>query len=141
MKYFLFLFFILAINTAIFSQDKNENVIRKILENQNAAWNKGNLDSFMIGYWQNDSLMFIGKNGPTYGYNKTLANYKKSYPDTAHMGTFTSTIISIKKLSTNYYFVIGKWFLKRSVGDAGGVYTLLFKKINGEWKIVVDHSS
>lgn len=141
MKYFLLFLFFVAINSSVFSQDKNEKAIRKILEDQNAAWNKGNLDSFMIGYWQNDSLMFIGKSGPTYGYNKTLENYKKGYPDTAHMGKFTSTIISIKKLSNDYYFVLGKWFLKRTVGDAGGHYTLLFKKINGQWKIIVDHSS
>ncbi|OIR12034.1 hypothetical protein GALL_62850 [mine drainage metagenome] len=141
MKYFLLFLFFVAINSSVFSQDKNEKAIRKILEDQNAAWNKGNLDSFMIGYWQNDSLMFIGKSGPTYGYNKTLENYKKGYPDTAHMGKFTSTIISIKKLSNEYYFVLGKWFLKRSIGDAGGHYTLLFRKINGQWKIIVDHSS
>lgn len=141
MKYFLLFLFFVAINSSVFSQDKNEKAIRKILEDQNAAWNKGNLDSFMIGYWQNDSLMFIGKSGPTYGYNKTLENYKKGYPDTAHMGKFTSTIISIKKLSNDYYFVLGKWFLKRTVGDAGGHYTLLFKKINSQWKIIVDHSS
>ncbi|MDE3143178.1 MAG: nuclear transport factor 2 family protein [Bacteroidota bacterium] len=141
MKYFLLFLFFVAINSSVFSQDKNEKAIRKILEDQNAAWNKGNLDSFMIGYWQNDSLMFIGKSGPTYGYNKTLENYKKGYPDTAHMGKFTSTIISIKKLSNDYYFVLGKWFLKRTVGDAGGHYTLLFRKINGQWKIIVDHSS
>lgn len=141
MKYFLLFLFFVAINSSVFSQDKNEKAIRRILEDQNAAWNKGNLDSFMIGYWQNDGLMFIGKSGPTYGYNKTLENYKKGYPDTAHMGKFTSTIISIKKLSNDYYFVLGKWFLKRTVGDAGGHYTLLFKKINGQWKIIVDHSS
>jgi len=123
------------------AQDKNEIAIRKMLSAQEAAWNNGNLEEFMKGYWVDDSLLFIGKNGPKYGYQTTLDNYKKGYPDTAHMGKFTSTILSIKQLSSNYYYVVGKWFLKRSVGDATGYYTLLIRKIKGEWVIVADHSS
>jgi len=112
-----------------------------MLSAQEAAWNTGNLEQFMIGYWQSDSLMFIGKNGPTYGYDKTLENYKKGYPDTAHMGKFTSTIVSMKRLSAKYYFVTGKWFLKRTIGDVSGYYTLLIRKTNGKWVVVADHSS
>ncbi len=123
------------------AQTKDEIAISKMLKAQEAAWNEGNLEKFMIGYWESDSLMFIGKSGPTYGYDKTLTNYKKGYPDTAHMGKFTSTIISLKKLSVEYYFVTGKWFLKRSVGDATGYYTLLLRKIKGKWVVVADHSS
>ena len=137
----IFIITLLFITSSSFSQNKNETVIRKMLSAQETEWNKGNLESFMKGYWQNDSLLFIGKNGPKFGYETTLENYKKGYPDTAHMGKFTSTIISIKKLSKSYYFVVGKWFLKRSVGDATGYYTLLIQKINGEWVIVADHSS
>jgi hypothetical protein len=95
----------------------------------------------MNGYWQNDSLMFIGKSGVTYGWNNTLKNYKKGYPDTAAMGKLTFTLIQIKKLSKEYYHVTGKWFLKRSIGDIGGHYTLLFRKIKGRWVIISDHSS
>jgi hypothetical protein len=124
-----------------FSQNKDEVAILKMLQAQEKEWNNGNLDAFMKGYWQNDSLLFIGKNGPKYGYNVTLENYKKGYPDTARMGKFTSTILSMKKLSKEYYFVVGKWYLKRIVGDVGGYYTLLIRKINGEWVIVADHSS
>ncbi len=123
------------------AQNKDENAIRAMLSAQEAAWNTGNLEQFMIGYWQSDSLMFIGKNGPTYGYDKTLENYKKGYPDTAHMGKFTSTIVSMKRLSAKYYFVTGKWFLKRTIGDVSGYYTLLIRKINGKWVVVADHSS
>lgn len=124
-----------------FAQTKDEASIKKMLSAQEKAWNEGNLDKFMIGYWQSDSLLFIGSKGPKYGYNITLENYKKSYPDTAHMGKFTSTIVSMKKLSPEYYFVVGKWYLQRSVGDANGYYTLLIRKIKGEWKIIADHSS
>ena len=129
------------LSLAVFAQNKDEAVIRKMLSAQEKAWNEGNLDKFMIGYWQSDSLLFIGSKGPKYGYDITLENYKKGYPDTAHMGKFTSTIISMRKLSPEYYFVVGKWFLKRSVGDASGHYTLLIRKIKGEWVIVADHSS
>lgn len=130
---------ILSING--FAQNKDELAIKKMLAAQEKAWNDGSLDKFMVGYWQNDSLLFIGSKGPKYGYRTTLENYKKNYPDAAHMGHFTSTILSMKKLSADYYFVVGKWFLKRTVGDASGHYTLLIKKINGQWLIVADHSS
>ena len=137
------LLFILSFSFSIIlsAQSKDEVVIRKMLKQQENAWNEGNLEKFMIGYWQNDSLMFIGKTGPTYGYTNTLANYKKGYPDTSNMGKFTSTIISFKKLSVEYYYVTGKWFLKRTIGDASGHYTLLMRKIKGQWVIVADHSS
>lgn len=129
------------ITKTIVAQSKNENVIRSMLAMQEEAWNNGNLEKFMIGYWNNDSLLFIGKNGPKYGYQTTLGNYKKGYPDTAAMGKFTSTILSIKKLSNKYYFVVGKWHLKRTIGDVSGHYTLLIKKIKKDWVIVADHSS
>jgi ketosteroid isomerase-like protein len=124
-----------------FAQNPDITVIKKILTDQTIQWNKGNLDQFMKGYWENDSLQFIGKSGPVYGYNNALNNYKKGYPDTAAMGKLSFDVISVKKLSPDYYFVTGKWFLSRTVGDLKGVYTLLFRKINGEWKIIADHSS
>lgn len=123
------------------AQSKDEQAIRKILSNQTLYWNQGNLDSFMVGYWNNDSLLFIGKSHVTYGYNNALNNYKKGYSDTAQMGKLTFNILQVKRLSNDHYFVLGKWFLKRSVGDIGGHYTLLFRKIKGQWVIVADHSS
>jgi ketosteroid isomerase-like protein len=140
MKKILIIFFLL-LNGASFAQTRNESAIRKILDEQTAAWNHGDIDRFMNGYWENDSLMFIGKSGVTYGWNNTLKNYKKGYPDTAAMGKLTFTLIQIKKISKEYYHITGKWFLKRSIGDIGGHYTLLFKKINGRWVIISDHSS
>ncbi len=122
-------------------QSKNEKAIRKILDTQTESWNKGDLQNFMIGYWENDSLMFIGKSGITYGYTNTLNNYKKGYPDTTAMGKLAFNIITVKRLSGKYYHVVGKWYLKRSIGDVSGHYTLLFKKINGKWVVIADHSS
>lgn len=123
------------------AQNKDEQAIRSILSDQTTQWNKGNIESFMKGYWKNDSLLFVGRSGPRYGYKATLENYKKSYPDTATMGKLHYDILKIQPLSADSYFVLGKWMLKRSMGDVSGYYTLLFRKIKNEWVIVVDHSS
>jgi len=139
-KYSCFVAF-LFFGFSIVAQSKQEKIILDILDKQTQAWNRGDISGFMNGYWENDSLIFIGKSGVTYGWTNTLNNYKKGYPDTAAMGKLTFTLIQVKKLSAKYYHVTGKWFLKRSVGDAGGHYTLLFRKINGRWVIISDHSS
>ena len=141
MKPLLIALLLLLWCVTIHAQSKDEAAIAKVLDNQSRAWNRGNLEEFMVGYWKNDSLMFIGSRGITYGWNNTLANYKKSYPDTAAMGKLNFTLLKIKQLSNEYYQVIGNWHLQRSVGDLSGHFTLLFQKINGEWVIVADHSS
>jgi ketosteroid isomerase-like protein len=141
MKYCLF-FFLFLITQLCFSQKSNdEAAIRTVLEKQTEEWNKGSIDEFMKGYWNNDSLMFIGKSGVVYGYKNTLSNYKRNYADTARMGKLFFTLVKLQRLSGEYYFVVGKWFLKRSAGDVGGHYTLLLRKIKGRWFIVADHSS
>jgi ketosteroid isomerase-like protein len=131
----------LFITVTVFSQSKNELAIRNLLADQTAAWNRGDVEGFMKGYWKNDSLMFIGKSGITYGWKNTLANYKKGYPDTTAMGKLDFNIIKVKKLSAKYYEVIGKWHLQRSIGDLAGHFTLLFEKIKRQWVIIADHSS
>jgi ketosteroid isomerase-like protein len=112
-----------------------------MLSAQVVEWNKGHIDGYMKGYWESDSLLFIGSKGPRYGYETTLKRYKEAYPDADHMGSLTSTITSIQKLCPDYYFIVGKWDLKRKAGDVGGSYTLLLRKIKGQWVIVSDHSS
>lgn len=124
-----------------FAQLKDELAIKKVMADQATAWNNGSIDEFMKGYWPNDSLMFIGQSGVTHGYTNTLNNYKKNYSDATKMGKLFFTLLTLKKLSAEYYFVVGKWFLKRTAGDVGGYYTLLFRKIKGQWMIVADHSS
>ncbi|MBN9483421.1 MAG: DUF4440 domain-containing protein [Bacteroidetes bacterium 43-93] len=138
-KILLLLLLIGSIHIAYAQAD--EQAIRSVLAAQAAAWNNGSIDEYMHGYWNNDSLVFVGKNGPTYGYQQTLERYKKSYSDAAKMGKLYFDLLQIRKLSTEYYFVLGKWALKRSVGDVGGSFTLLFRRIKGKWKIVADHSS
>ena len=119
----------------------DEATIRILLANQVTQWNRGNIDGYMVGYWENDSLVFIGKSGPTYGYRATLERYKKAYPDAAQMGQLTSTILNVRMLSPEWAYVTGRWQLKRTAGDLGGYYTLLLRKVNGEWVVVEDHSS
>lgn len=130
---------IAAVN--IFAQSREENTVRNILAQQSAAWNGGDIKGFMKGYWESDSLMFIGKKGLTYGWENTLNNYRKSYPDVKAMGQLTFDIIKIMPLSGEYLEVIGKWHLKREAGDLEGHFNLLFRKIKGSWVIVMDHSS
>ncbi len=137
----LFIGFMIFYVTASYAQSKDELVIRGILSNQVTAWNNADLQNFMQGYWQNDSLKFIGKSGITYGWKQTLENYKKNYPDTSAMGKLDFDLLEVKRLSALYFFVVGKWRLTRSIGDLNGHFTLLFKKINNKWVIVADHSS
>ena len=139
-KLFLILSFLLFVNIS-FSQTKTTKKILSILKVQDDSWNRGDIDGFMQTYWQNDSLMFIGKSGVTYGWQNTLNNYKKGYPDTAAMGKLDFTLINIKKLSRKYYHVIGKWHLTRTVGNLQGHFTLLLMKVKGKWFIIADHSS
>jgi len=131
----------LLFSLIVFGQANDELKIRRVLDNQTEAWNKGDITGFMLGYWKNDSLMFIGKNGIHWGWQATLENYKKNYPDTAAMGKLSFEIIVVKKLSPEYFYVVGKWMLNRTPGDLKGHYNLLFRKINGQWLIIADHSS
>ena len=142
MKKILSLFVItVLLFTTVYAQPKDETVIRSLIEEQRLAWNTGDVEKFMQTYWQSDSLKFIGKSGVTYGWQNTIENYKKNYPDTAAMGKLDFDIIEVKRLSVLYFFIVGKWHLTRSIGDVGGHFTLLFKKIKNKWVIVVDHSS
>ncbi|RYY69765.1 MAG: nuclear transport factor 2 family protein [Chitinophagaceae bacterium] len=123
------------------AQSKDEQSILSSISKQQKAWNNGDLVSFMDTYWKSDSLMFIGKSGVTYGWQNTLDNYKKGYPDATAMGQLDFQILHVKRLSVLYFSVVGKWHLSRSIGDIGGHFTLLFKKIGSRWLIVSDHSS
>jgi ketosteroid isomerase-like protein len=134
---FTLLFFIAG---ACFAQDRE--AIVKLLNDQRIAWNKGDIGGFMQGYWKSDSLLFVGKDAPVYGWQKTLDRYKKAYPGKAGMGELTFNILKVNILDDNNAFVLGGWGLKLENGKTpGGYFTLWFRKIDGEWKIVCDHTS
>jgi ketosteroid isomerase-like protein len=140
-KILLLFVIVILFEGSVSAQSKDEQIIRTLIEEQRLAWNTGDKEKFMQTYWQSDSLMFIGKSGITYGWQKTLDNYKRGYPDTAAMGKLDFDLLEVKRLSVMYFFVVGKWHLTRSIGDVGGHFTLLFKKIKNKWVIVADHSS
>jgi ketosteroid isomerase-like protein len=116
-----------------------EEVLQK-MQTQQTAWNKGDIPAFMEYYWKSDSLKFIGSKGVTYGWQKTLDNYLKSYPDKATMGILKFTIVESSQLSSTAIYVIGKWELAKDK-PAGGYFTLMWRKINNKWVIVSDHTS
>jgi len=125
---------------SIAQNTEEKNAIKTVLNNQVISWNAGNIKEYMQGYWNNDSLKFIGKKGINYGWETTFKNYEKSYPNKATMGDLEFELLSIDVYSTEIANIIGTWKLKREMGDVGGIFTLLMKKINGEWKIVCDHT-
>lgn len=117
------------------------SAIDSIMLVQQDAWNKADIEGFMQPYWKSDSLCFVGKRGLTFGWQNTLDNYKKGYPDAAAMGRLRFTNLSLDVLSDIQAYVIGKWELFRSADTLSGHYSLLWKKISGKWVIVADHSS
>lgn len=131
----------LGLTVSSFAQNKDEQAILNSISIQKEAWNNGNLEKFMETYWKSDSLMFIGKSGVTYGWQNTLNNYRRGYPDTVAMGKLNFNIVYMKRLSVLYYSVVGQWELTRTAGNLKGYFTLLFKKIGNKWLIVSDHSS
>lgn len=115
--------------------------ITDMMLQQAKDWSNGNIEAFMHGYQKSDSLRFIGSRGITYGWQQTLDNYKKGYPDKEHTGTLTFDLLDFDRLAENVYLVIGKYHLERSIGNADGIFSVILKKIDGEWKIIADHSS
>ena len=128
----------LEIKTPNLEDDKT--AILKVMKDQEIAWSQNDLEGFMKGYIKSDSLKFYGKSGLTKGWQQTLDNYKKGYPTKDHSGTLNFKIIDISPIENQSYWVMGKYFLSRKVGDANGVFLVVFKKINNEWKIVADMS-
>jgi ketosteroid isomerase-like protein len=138
MKYFVICLFLLPCFTGKAQEQKK---ILAVLEAQQSAWNSGDLAKYMAGYQQSDSLLFVGKSGPTYGWQQTLDHYKQSYPDKSAMGTLSFSIKKVQLLSKDTALVLGGWHLQREKDEPQGYFTLIFKKFKIGWKIIVDHTS
>lgn len=134
-------FFITHRVTAQTSFSDDSTVIINALYQQQNAWNQADIESFMQGYWPSDELVFVGAAGPTYGYEPVKANYYKRYPDKKAMGTLKFTVIELSKIDQASAFLIGKFHLTRTIGDLEGYFTLVWRKINGGWLIVSDHTT
>lgn len=142
-KFFLLLFstFFFSITFSLAQGNKDIATVKAILFRQQADWNKGAIDDFMNGYWESEKLKFVGANGITYGYDATLKNYHKRYPNRDAMGQLTFGVKRVEKLSRKVIMLVGTWDLDRKSGPIGGYFTLMFKKINREWVIIADHTS
>ena len=142
MKKFIILIFFNSLTVTSFSQKESKAVqtVVQNMNNQEKSWNNFDIQGFMSYYWNNDSLKFIGQKGITYGWKNTLDNYIKGYPTKEAMGILKFTIAEVTQLSKNSIYVIGKWELTKEK-PVGGYFTLLWKKINGNWVIVCDHTS
>ena len=136
----ILLFFLLTPFSKFVNTDDETIIINK-LKNQANCWNSGDIDCFMEDYWHHDSLMYIGKKGVTYGWQNTMDNYKIKYPTKKEMGHLEFEFIKLEPLNDDHYFMVGKWHLTREIGDIGGHFTLIWKKINNNWVIIADHSS
>lgn len=123
------------------SESRDLQIIDSIMDVQEEAWNNASLEGFMQAYWKSDSLMFIGRRGITNGWQTTLTNYKNSYPDALSMGKLKFTNKHMDRLDSANAFVIGQWELFRATDTLSGHYSLVWKKLNGQWTIVADHSS
>ncbi len=119
----------------------DEEAIRTLMKDQESAWNEGDIDRFMEGYWNSDKLVFVGGSGATYGWEETRVGYHKRYPDRTAMGELTFTILQMDALGSSHARVLGKYHLKRTIGDASGTFTLLFYHFPDGWKIISDHTS
>jgi uncharacterized protein (TIGR02246 family) len=115
--------------------------IRAVLTRQQAAWNRGDIPAFLEGYWSSPQLTFAGSDGIVRGYDGLLERYRRSYPDKAHMGELEFSQLEVRSLGPDHALVLGHWHLKRDVGDAGGVFSLVFHRLPVGWRIIHDHTS
>ena len=136
----LLCFLFITITSISQSESEDKQAILSVLKMQENAWNQYDLEGYMKGYWKSDSLKFYGSRGLTNGWQKTLDNYKKGYPTKEYTGTLNFTVDAITKIEENSYHVMGQYHLVRDSGNANGVFLIIFRKIDGEWRIVADMS-
>ncbi len=136
------LFLFLSAVSAFAQTDKTTSSIRKVMDDQAAAWNRGDIDAFMsIGYWRSEKLTFVSGTKVTRGWQQTLDNYKKGYNSRAKMGVLTFSDLEITLLGKDAAVVLGSWALKRENDAPGGKFTLTFRKFKEGWRIIMDHTS
>ena len=123
------------------THDADRAAINAVLKAQQAAWNRGDVDAFLLGYWQSPELTFSGTNGVSRGWDGVLARYKKNYPNREAMGELNFSDLEFRFLGPDASLVLGKWHLKREMGDIGGVFSLVWQRFPEGWKIIHDHTS
>ena len=126
-------------NTNLSAEDFKS--IKVVLDSQVSAWNKGDIKTFMKGYWNSDSLRFIGRKGVRFSYKSVESNYLKNYNSIEKMGHLSFDSLVFTQISGNDKIanVTGQWKIT-GTNNAGGFFSLLFKKVENDWKIIVDHT-
>ena len=123
------------------ARTEDRTKITAVLTAQQAAWNRGDVDAFIVGYWESPELTFSGSGGVARGFEGVRARYKKNYPDKAAMGELAFSDLEFHFLGPDAALVLGKWHLKRENGDVGGVFSLVWQRFSDGWKIIHDHTS
>ena len=133
--------FLLSLTTTAQSESKVKADIKAVMDTQAVAWNNGDIDGFMRGYWNSPDLVFVSGANVTRGWQPTLDRYKKGYDSRAKMGTLTFSDLEITVLSKDSAVVLGSWSLAREKDNPHGKFTLIFRKFKAGWRIVMDHTS
>ncbi len=123
------------------SAQSPQSEVAAVLKMQQDAWNRGDIDAFMDGYWRSDETVFVSGDEVTRGWQKVMNRYKKKYSDRAKMGTLTFSGTEITTLGVDAAVVLGRWKLKRASDNPHGRFTLIFRHFSTGWKIVHDHTS
>jgi beta-aspartyl-peptidase (threonine type) len=124
------------------AQADARKAIRKVLDAQVAAWNKGDLDGFMAGYWQSPDLSFFAGGTKLRGWQATLDRYRKKYQgEGREMGKLTFSELDVELLGADAALVRGRWQLALKKDNPGGLFTLIFRRLPAGWRIVHDHTS
>ena len=123
------------------AEPKSVREIRAVLDRQVDAWNRGDLETFMAGYWNSPSLSFFSGGTKTAGWNETLGRYRRTYQSEGReMGRLEFSDLQIEMLGPASAFVRGRWRLKMQSGEPGGLFTLIFRRLPEGWKIIHDHT-
>ncbi len=136
----LFVWLLIYFVSPIMAQTDKDKVL-DAMKQQVDCWNKGDIECFMEHYIKSDSLLFMGKTGITYGWQNTLNGYHSRYPDDAAMGKLQFAIIDLKTLGPTHFFMTGKFYLYREIGDLEGYFSLVWEKVGQQWLIISDHTS
>jgi len=115
--------------------------IRAVIDNQEAAWNRGDIEAFMTGYATSSTTTFVSGDEVTHGWQTVHDRYAKKYDSREKMGTLTFSDLTITPLCDDTAIVLGSWRLKRKSDEPHGKFTLLFRKLPEGWRIVLDHTS
>jgi uncharacterized protein (TIGR02246 family) len=129
--------------TSVADANKDSADIKQVLADQQAAWNRGDIDAFMNGYKDSEDTTFIGKT-IAHGYKTILERYKKNYSTRETMGTLDFSDLTVTALCKDFAAVTGKYHLTRTPaagGEASGIFSLIFQRQPDGWKIILDHSS